>query len=38
MLISSNQLPVRHKPKDEQLQICCNNTEQERVKNGKYLA
>ena len=37
MLILSKQLPVRHKLKDEQLQICCNNTELERVTEWKLL-
>ena len=37
MLISSNQLSARHKLKDEQLQICCNNTELERVTEWKLL-
>ena len=31
MLITSNQLSARHKFKDEQLQICCNNTKLERM-------
>ena len=31
MLITSKQLLVQHKLIDEQLQICCNNTELERV-------
>ena len=31
MLITSKQLSVRHKLKDEQLHICCNNTKLERV-------
>ena len=37
MLITSNQLSARHKHKDEQLRVCCNNTELERVTNGNYL-
>ena len=37
MLISSNQLSTRHKVKDEQLQICHNNTELERVTEWKLL-
>ena len=37
MLISSNQLPPQHKLKDEQLQICFNNTELERVTEWKLL-
>ena len=37
MLISSNQLSARHKLKDDQLQICCNNTELERVTEWKLL-
>ena len=37
MLISSNQLSARHKLKDEQLQICCNNTEIERLTEWKLL-
>ena len=37
MLILSKQLSVRHKLKDEQLQICCNNTELERVTEWKLL-
>ena len=37
MLISSNQLSARHKLKDEQLQMCCNNTELERVTEWKLL-
>ena len=31
ILMLSNQLSVRHEIKDEHLQICCNNTELERV-------
>ena len=31
MLIASKQLSAPHKLKDEQLQICCNNTKQHRV-------
>ena len=38
MLITSIQLSARHKLKDEQLQICCNNTELERVTEWKLLA
>ena len=38
MLITSNQLSARHKLKDEQLQICCNNTKLERVTEWKLLA
>ena len=37
MLIASKQLLARHKLKDEQLQICCNNTELERVTEWKLL-
>ena len=37
MLIASKQLSVRHKLKDKQLQICCNNTELERVTEWKLL-
>ena len=37
MLITSNQLSARHKLKDEQLEICCNNTELERVTEWKLL-
>ena len=37
MLIASKQLSVRHKVKDEQLHICCNNTELERVTEWKLL-
>ena len=37
MLISSNQLLGRHKLKDEQLQICYDNTELERVTEWKLL-
>ena len=37
LLISSNQLSARHKLKDEQLQICCNDTELERVTEWKLL-
>ena len=37
MFISSNQLSARHKLIDEQLQICCNNTELERVTEWKLL-
>ena len=37
MLISSNQLSARHKLKDEQLQMCCNNTELERATEWKLL-
>ena len=38
MLIASKQLLARHKLKDEQLQnICCNNTEIERVTEWKLL-
>ena len=37
MFISSNQLSARHKLKDEQLQICGNNTELERVAEWKLL-
>ena len=37
MLIASKQLLTRHKLKDEQLQICCNNTELERVTEWKLL-
>ena len=37
MLIASKQLLARHKLKDEQLQICCNNTELERVEEWKLL-
>ena len=38
MLITSNQLSARHKRKDdEQLQICCDNTELERVTEWKLL-
>ena len=37
MLITSNQLPARHKLKDEPLQIYCNNTELERVTEWKLL-
>ena len=33
--ITSKQLSARHKLKDEQLQICCNNTELERVTEWK---
>ena len=36
-LISSNQLSARHKRKDKQLQICCNNTELQRVSKWKLL-
>ena len=35
MLITSKQLSIRHKLKDEQLHICCNNTELERVTEWK---
>ena len=35
MLIASKQLSIRHKLKDEQLHICCNNTELERVTEWK---
>ena len=38
MLIASNQLSARHKLKDEQLLICCNNTELERVTEWKLHA
>ena len=38
MLIASKQLSARHKLKDEQLQICCNNTELERVTESKLFA
>ena len=37
MLITSKQLSTRHKLKDEQLQICCNNTELERVTELKLI-
>ena len=37
MLIASKQLLTRHKLKDEQLQICCNNTELERITECKLL-
>ena len=37
MLITSNQLSARHKRKDEKLQICCDNTELERVTEWKLL-
>ena len=37
MFISLNQLSARHKLKDEQLQICCNNAELERVTEWKLL-
>ena len=37
MLIASKQLSIRHKLKDKQLQICCNNTELERVTEWKLL-
>ena len=37
MLITSNQLSARHKLKDEQLKICCTNTELERVTEWKLL-
>ena len=37
MLITTNQLSARHKLKDEQLEICCNNTELERVTEWKLL-
>ena len=37
VLIASNQLSTRHKLKDEQLQICCNSTELERVTEWKLL-
>ena len=37
MLITSNQLSARHKLKDEELQICCNNTKLERVIEWKLL-
>ena len=37
MLITSKQLSARHKLKDEQLQICCNNTDLERVTEWKLL-
>ena len=37
VLIASNQLSSRHKLKDEQLQICCNSTELERVTEWKLL-
>ena len=37
MLISSNQLSARHKLKDGQVQIRCNNTELERVTEWKLL-
>ena len=37
ILIASKQLLARQKLKDEQLQICCNNTELERVTERKLL-
>ena len=37
MFISSNQLSARYKLIDEKLQICCNNTELERVREWKLL-
>ena len=37
MLITSKQLSVRHKLKDEQLQIRCNSTDLERVTEWKLL-
>ena len=37
MLISSNQLSARHKLKNEQLQICFNNIELERLTERKLL-
>ena len=37
VIITSNQLSARHKPKEKQLQICCNNTELERVTEWKLL-
>ena len=37
MLITLNQLLAQHKLKDEQLQICSNNTELERVTEWKLL-
>ena len=37
MLIASKQLSARHNIKDEQLQICCNNTKLERVVEWKLL-
>ena len=37
MLVAPKQLLARHKLKDEQLQICCNNTELERVTEWKLL-
>ena len=37
MLITSNQLSTQHKLKDEQSQICCNNTEIEKVTEWKLL-
>ena len=37
MLIASKQLSVRHKLKDEQLQIRCNSTDLERVTEWKLL-
>ena len=37
MFVASKQLLARHKLKDEQLQICCNNTELERVTEWKLL-
>ena len=37
MLISSNQLSARHKLKTEQLQICFNNIELERLTERKLL-
>ena len=37
MLITSKQLSTRHKLKNEQLQICCNTTEPERITEWKLL-
>ena len=37
MLITSKQLSARHELKYEQLQICCSNTELERVTEWKLL-